>query len=271
MSTPFLIGVTLAATAAVAFVLTTAARINGQSDTMRARRTAGILQLLRWFAILCGGATVIVEALVSAGIESSTLIVIFGGLITATAFAVREPISDFLTAAMLVLERTAVIGDEIELNGEIVGRLAGFGLRSVTITTWDGDVVYVAASTIRTLRNVSKGASRAVVDIQVPATIPTSRAAQVLSVACMRATDSTFHSPPEVLGVVEQRLDYYLMRITCMVDPASHHQAEYRLKAAAADTVAGLLGSPDYDGFNTTQLVQIVPSIVPQTGDPVRI
>lgn len=271
MSTPILIGFTLAATVGVAAVLTAAARLNGLRDTMRARRTAGILQLLRWFALICGVSAAVIEALLSAGIETSTLIVVFGGLITATAFAVREPISDFLTAAMLLLERTAVIGDEIELNGEIVGRLAGFGLRSVTVTTWDGDVVYVAASTIRTLRNVSKGASRAVVDIQVPATIPTSRAAQVLTVACLQATDSTFHSQPEVLGVVEQHLDRYVMRITCMVDPASHHQAEYRLKSAAADTVAGLLGSPDYDGFNTTQLVQIVPSIVAQTREPVSV
>ncbi|HWL43515.1 MAG TPA: mechanosensitive ion channel domain-containing protein [Ilumatobacter sp.] len=262
MSTPMLIGVTAAITALTAAVLTAAARINGRRNTLRARRSAGILQLLRWFLMICGLAAIAVEALLSAGIQTSTLIVVLGGLITATAFAVREPISDFLTAAMLLLERTAAIGDEVELNGEIVGQLAGFGLRSVTLITWDGDVVYVAASTIRTLRNVSKGASRAVVDIDVPATIPTGRAAQVLSVACMHATDDTFRSQPEVLGVVEQHLDRYVMRVTCMIDPAGHREAGYRLKAAAADAVAGLLNSPEYDGLDTEQMLRVVPQVV---------
>lgn len=270
MSTLPLIGATAAATLAVSLALTVAARVNTRRNTLRARRSTGILQLLRWFLIIVGVATMAVEALISTGIDTSTLIVVFGGLVTAMAFAIREPISDFLSAAMLLLERTAVIGDEIELNGEIVGRLAGFGLRSVAITTWDGDVVYVAASTIRTLRNVSRGASRAVVDIDVPATVPTQRASRVLSIACHRAIDSTFRSDPEVLGVVEQHLDRYVMRVSCMVDPAAHREAGYRLKAAA-DAVAGLLTDPTYDGLNTTQMIGLIPDIVPQTGEPISV
>ena len=257
MHTLSLITFTILATAVAVALLRTAGRLNARGATLAARRRTGLLQLLRWLVILVGSAVVAVEAMVSAGIDKSLLVVIGGGLATAIAFAVREPIADFLAAAALIVERTAAVGDEVEINGEVSGRLAGFGLRSVAVTTWGGDAVYVAASTIRTFRNASKGASRAVVDVDVPSAVRTGRASAVLAAACARVADHTFHSPVEVLGVVEQTLDHYVVRLSCVVDPARHREAEYRLKAAAVDAVAELLADGRTD-LDTAQLLALV-------------
>ncbi|MFT3853555.1 MAG: mechanosensitive ion channel family protein [Ilumatobacteraceae bacterium] len=260
------ITVTAAVTLAVVAILSIASSRSRKATTLRARRTTGIIQMLRWFVTIVGLGAIAIEALIAAGVESSTLAIVAGGLVTATAFAVREPISDFLSAAMMIVDRTAVIGDEVEINDELAGRLAGFGLRSVAVTTWTGDVVYVAASNIRTLRNVSKGASRVVIDIDIPATVRTGRAGAVLEAACGLIDDRRIHSRPEVLGVVEQHLDRYVMRLTCMVDPAEHREVGYRLKAVAADAVAGLLLAADTDDpgalLDTQEMLRVVPEIV---------
>lgn len=257
MQTLSLITVTIMATALLVAMLRTANRFNARGITLAARRRTGLLQLLRWLVILVGTAAVAVEAMLAVGIDKGLLVVIGGGLATAVAFAVREPIADFLAAAALIVERTAAVGDEVEINGEVSGRLAGFGLRSVAVTTWGGDAVYVTASNIRTFRNASKGASRAVVDVDVPSAVRTGRASAVLAAACARAADHTFHSPVEVLGVVSQYLDHYVLRLSCVVDPARHREAEYRLKAAAVDAVAELLGD-DRSGLDTAQMLALV-------------
>lgn len=257
MHTLSVITLTALATTLLVGLLRTAGRINSRGATLAARRRTGLLQLLRWLIIVVGAAAVLVEAMLAVGIDKGPLVLIGGGLVTAFALGIREPIADFLAAAALIVERTAAVGDEVEINGEVSGRLAGFGLRSVAVTTWDGGVVYVTASNIRTFRNASKGASRAVVDVDVPAAVRTGRAAAVLAAACARVADTSFHSPVEVLGVVHQSLDHYVVRLSCVVDPARHREAEYRLKAAAVDAVAELLAD-ERAGLDTAQMLALV-------------
>ena len=82
-------------------------------------------------------------------------------------------------------------------------------------------------------------------------------ACALLAAACARVADHTFHSPVEVLGVVSQYLDHYVLRLSCVVDPARHREAEYRLKAAAVDAVAELLGDGS-SGLDTAQMLALV-------------
>ncbi|HRE03323.1 MAG TPA: mechanosensitive ion channel, partial [Ilumatobacteraceae bacterium] len=140
--------------------------------------------------------------------------------------------------------------------------LVGFGLRSVAVRTWDGDVVYHTASAIRTFRNSSKHDSRATVDIDIPSTVRVARATSVLQAVCRQAYDSTFRTEPQVLGVIEQRIDRYVVRVSCFVDPASQREAQYRLKAAAVDAVAELI---DGEGVvrDTAQVLAIVSPLPP--------
>lgn len=249
--------ITLAAVTVTVVVLRLVGRWNDRMGTLSSRRRAAVLQLATWFVVLIGLVVGLAQAMVMVGLSAATMAVIGAAGVSGLAFAFREPVADFLAATSFVIERAAAIGDEIELNGDVRGRLVGFGLRSVAVLTWDGDTVYHTASAIRTFRNISAGVSRAVVDVDIPATVRTARARTVLEVALSRVRDTTFHSEPEVLGVVAQYLDRYVMRVSCIVDPALHKEAEYRLKAAAADAVGELL-RPGRESMSTAEMVAIV-------------
>ncbi len=251
--------ITLAATVAVTAIVVVALRalaeLNDRSDTLAARRRAGVLQLAKWGAGIVGMAVVAAEVMIMLGASPATMALIAAAATTGIAFALREPLTDFLAAATFLIERAAAIGDEVELNGELRGRLIGFGLRTVAVKTWDGDTVLYAASAIRSFRNISAGASRATVDIDVPPRVRTARATAVLESALSRVADDHFLTDPEVLGVVSQHLDRYVVRISCMVEPARHKAAEYALKAAAVDAVSDMT---DNSSADTQQLVALV-------------
>lgn len=234
-----------------------AGRMIARSSSPTAARTRAVLQLARWVAIVGSIAAAVASLMLNAGIPGNVLIIFAGSVSTGFAFALRDPLSDFLAAASLLIERAAKLGDEVQINETLVGQLMSFGLRGVTIETWSGDQVYVVASTIQTMRNLSTGASRATVDIDIPADVRVSRAAAVLEAACLTVKDDQFRSDPVVLGVVAQLLDRYVLRVTCLVAPAAHWQVEYRLKAAAVDAVNEMRTS-GADPLSTVELVAAV-------------
>ena len=248
---------TVGLTVTIVLILQIATRANARSASLAARRRTGIMQLARWGVLAAGVTTLIGEAAIAFGLSSAWTGAAALAFVSCCALAVREPLGDFIAAASFIVERTAAVGDEVELNGEVSGTLVGFGLRSVAVRTWDGDVVYHTASAIRTFRNSSKHDSRATVDIEIPANVRVARATSVLEVVCRNAFDSTFRSEPEVLGVIDQQLGHYTIRVSCFVDPARSRQAQYRLKAAAVDAVAELI---DGEGIvrNTAQVLAIV-------------
>jgi small-conductance mechanosensitive channel len=249
------IGITLVMTIAAVLVLRFSAEINGRSESLSARRRAGVLQLAKWAAGIVGTGAVAAEVMMMLGASPATMALIAAAATTGLAFALREPVADFLAAATFLIERAAAIGDEVELNEELRGRLVGFGLRTVAVKTWDGDSVLFSASAIRSFRNISAGASRATVDIDIPARVRTRRAQVVLESALSRVAGENFLSRPEVLGVVSQHLDHYVMRVTCMVEPAQHKAVEYALKAAAVDAVSDMV---DNNTVATDELVELV-------------
>lgn len=238
---------TVAVTAAAVTMLRWLARLNDHSTTLSARRRAGVLQLSKWGVFVLGCVAIVGELLVAVGASPATLAVIAAAGTSGIAFALREPIADFLAAVAFLIERVGAVGDEVELNGNVSGTLVGFGLRSVVVRTHEGDLVFHTASAIRTFRNVSVGTSRAVVDIDIPSSVRTHRATAVLVKALARERDATWRTDPEVLGVVAQFLDRYVLRVTCLVDPAQHHAAQLRLKAAAVDAVAEMLEEEHVD------------------------
>ncbi|MCU1392510.1 MAG: Small-conductance mechanosensitive channel [Ilumatobacteraceae bacterium] len=244
-------------TVLIVSVLQFASRLNARSASLAARRRTGIMQLTRWGVLAAGVTALAGEGAVAFGVSSAWTGGAALAFVSCCALAVREPLGDFLAAASFIVERTAAVGDEVELNGEVSGTLVGFGLRSVAVQTWDGDVVYHTASAITTFRNSSKAASRATVDIEIPANVRVARATSVLEAVCRGAFDSTFRSQPEVLGVIDQQLEHYTVRVSCFVDPARNRHAQYRLKAAAVDAVAELI---DGEGIvrNTAQVLAIV-------------
>ena len=248
---------TVGCTVAAVMILQLAARLNARSTSLAARRRTGLMQLVRWGVMATGVTALVAEGAVAFGLSSAWTGAAALAFVSCCALAVREPLGDFIAAASFLVERTAAVGDEIELNGEVSGTLVGFGLRSVAVRTWDGDVVYHTASAIRTFRNSSKHDSRATVDIEIPASVRVARATAVLEAVCRTAYDATFRSEPEVLGVIDQQLQHYTIRVSCFVDPARSRQAQYRLKAAAVDAVAELV-DPAGVVRNTAQVLAIV-------------
>ena len=267
MTTTKLVILTVGLTVAAVLILHIGTRRNARSVSLAARRRTGIMQLGRSGVAALGVSLLIGEGAVALGLPQAWTGAAALAVVSCTALAVREPLGDFIAAFSFIVERTAAVGDEVELNGKVTGTLVGFGLRSVVVRTWDGDVVYSTASDIHTFRNSSKHDSRATVDIKIPAHVRVARSTSVLQAVCRAAHDETFRSVPEVLGVIDQQLDHYVVRVSCFVDPAHHRQAQYRLKAAAVDAVGELV---DGEGLvrDTAQVLAIVGP--PQFPAPVR-
>lgn len=224
-----------------------------------ARKNLAITQLVKWFVWALASALSVGTVLLWSGVPTSVIAVLGGGLATGFAFALRDPLSDFLAAISLLLDKVVNIGDEVTINGEYSGAVVSFGLRGITLETWRGDYLYTSASHISTLKNTSRGDSTAVVDIDVPPTIPTKRAGAVLLAACKQYPE-LFNSTPEIIGVTAQHLDRYVLRLVCKVPPAEHRLVEYRLKAAAVDAVIELQKISEHANSDTTtaELVTIV-------------
>lgn len=247
--------VLLCLTVLVVIALRGAERVAKRTKTLTARRWAGVFQLAKWIATVSGASALLYRGLAAAGTSPANMALIFAAGVSGLAVAMREPIADFIAVVTFLIERAAAIGDEVELNAEVRGRLVGFGIRSVAVLTWDGDTVYYTGSSIRTFRNVSQGASRAIVDVDIPARVRTGRARVVLEATLAQVRDDTFQSAPEVLGVVSQHLERYVMRVSCLVEPAKHKEAEYRLKAAAVDAVSDMI---DHVELPTQELLAVV-------------
>jgi small conductance mechanosensitive channel len=249
--------VTVSLTLAAVLTLHIGTKASARSTSLKARRRMGIFQLARSGVAALGAAILIAQVAESFGLSSAWTGAAALAFVSCLALAIREPLGDFIAAFSFIVERTAAVGDEVELNREVTGTLVGFGLRSVIVRTWDGDVVYTTASAIRTFRNLSKHDSRATVDIEIPAHVRVARATSVLEAVCRSAHDDTFRTAPEVLGVIDQQLQHYVVRVSCFVDPAHHRTAQYRLKAAAVDAVAELV---DGEGLvrDTAQVLALV-------------
>ena len=94
--------------------------------------------------------SVVMIALGSIGIDLTSISLIAGALSIGVGFGLQTVVSNLIAGIILMFERTIRIGDVIELNDTLRGRVTDMRIRSTTIKTFDNiDVVVPNSSFIQ--------------------------------------------------------------------------------------------------------------------------
>ena len=146
----------------------------------------------------------------------------------AVGFGAQTLVRDVITGFYIVLEDQYVVGDTIQF-GDYVGRVEHLTLRRTVIRDARGALVTIANGEIRTVSNLSRDWSQALVDVSLAPDTPMERTLQVLETAAagMRADPAWSQAlvdGPRILGL--QNFDRSASTVRLQVRTAPTRQDE---------------------------------------------
>jgi len=123
----------------------------------------------------------------------------------AFSFGAQSLVKDLISGFFLLLEDQLVVGDVVQINDR-TGVVENMTLRVVQIRSPDGTLHIIPCGSIAMVSNMTRGFSKAVVEVGVAYAVGVDRALAVLRDEAEKfAADPTFgprlDGPPEVLGV----------------------------------------------------------------------
>jgi moderate conductance mechanosensitive channel len=135
----------------------------------------------------------------------------------AIAFGAQNLLKDLINGFFIVFEDQYVLGDLIQLNGEI-GRVEHLTLRRTVIRNAIGAVITIPNSLVGQVGNLSRDWSQIFVDVVVPAAEQTSRAISLLEKIAGDFRQDTNWSQalvdgPRVLGIESLALEGTVIRL----------------------------------------------------------
>jgi len=135
----------------------------------------------------------------------------------ALGFGAQNLIKDFINGFFIVLENQFVIGDLIQVNGEL-GRVEHLTLRRTVIRNPAGALVNIPNNLIGQVANLSRDWMQVFVDVTVPSDELAGRALATLEKICGDFRNDADWSPalvdgPRVLGVESLSLDGTVLRL----------------------------------------------------------
>jgi small conductance mechanosensitive channel len=146
-------------------------------------------------------------------IDITPIIAGAGVLGLAVGIGAQSLVKDIITGFFIIFEDQFHVGDLVEINGQVTGRVEELGLRLTTIREWNGKKFYIANSEIKTVRNYNREELRAVVTATFPFEEDPSRIRKVLEQVC-REVEEEYHQeliqgpdgpvePPQIYGVTD--------------------------------------------------------------------
>ena len=135
----------------------------------------------------------------------------------ALGFGAQSLVKDIINGFFIVLEDQYVVGDLIQLNGEI-GRVEHLTLRRTVIRNVAGAIVTLPNSLVGQVANLSRDWSQTLVDVTVPSDEMVGRALTTLEKISADFRNDADWSPalvegPRVLGVESLSLDGTVLRL----------------------------------------------------------
>ena len=89
-----------------------------------------------------------VFALNSVGIDLSSLTILVGALSVGIGFGLQNIVSNFISGIILIFEKSIQVGNIIEIENEVRGRVSQVNMRSSVITTFDNVDIIIPNSTL---------------------------------------------------------------------------------------------------------------------------
>lgn len=146
----------------------------------------------------------------------------------AVGFGAQSLVRDVITGFYIILEDQYVVGDTVQI-AEYAGRVEHLTLRRTVIRDGRGALVTIANGEIRTVSNLSRDWSQAVVDVSLAPESPIEKAMQALETAAATlradpAWSQAIVDGPRILGL--QELDRTASTIRLQVRTAPTRQDE---------------------------------------------
>jgi small conductance mechanosensitive channel len=199
------------------------------------QRAEQIGTLFRHLTVLVIWLTAGVLVLRQLHVDLATVVTGAGFLGVAIAFGAQEQLRDALAGFFILVDDRFGVGDDVEV-GEITGRVERVTLRWTRIRDLEGTEWYVQNGRMQNLGNRSQHRGRAVVDVDVPASLRVGDAFERITHAVEHLADDErvgafVTGNPEILGV--QDLRGAATRIRVLVPTQTHRQDDVALVTRA--------------------------------------
>lgn len=187
---------------------------SAQIREQQTRTMAGLLHSTGIFLIIVVAVLMIMREL---GFDISPVAAAAAVGSVALGFGAQNLIKDLINGFFIIFEDQYVVGDLIQLNGEI-GRVEYLTLRRTVLRNAAGAMVTIPNSLVGQVANLSRDWSQVFVDVAVPAEELVGRALATLEKLCGDFRNDPDWSPalvdgPRVLGVESLSLDGTVLRL----------------------------------------------------------
>jgi moderate conductance mechanosensitive channel len=185
-----------------------------QLREQQTRTMAGLLYSLGVSIII---AVAILTALPEFGFNVTPVAATAAVASLALGFGAQTLVKDLINGFFIVFEDQYVVGDMIQLNGEI-GRVEYLTLRRTVLRNASGAIVTIPNSLVGQVANLNRDWSQAFIDVTVPSDEEVGRALTTLEKIAADFRNDTSWSPalvdgPRVLGVESMSLDGTVLRL----------------------------------------------------------
>jgi small-conductance mechanosensitive channel len=179
-------------------------------------------------------AAAILVILAELGVNVIPAVLVIAAVILALGFGGRSLVADVIAGLSIVLEDQFAVGETIQ-TGETTGKVEQLTLRRTVVRDSRGALVTVGNSELRSVKNVSRDWSAAIVDITVGAEEPLERALQVLETASTTlrsdpAWSQTIVDGPRVLGVQDYGRSGPTLRVQVRTTPLRQDEVARELR-----------------------------------------
>ncbi len=200
---------------------------NGQADRQkRARTLASVLRSVGFIAIVVSASLMVLAEL---GADIAPLLAGAGILGLALGLGAQTLVRDLIGGFFILVEEQFHVGDVVTI-GAVTGTVERMTLRATYLRDLDGSVHLVPNGEMRIISNLTRGWSRAVVDVTVPSQSDTGRLVALLEDVCRvagadPALAELLPEPPVVLGVEALDAATVCLRLLAKTPPGRQWEA----------------------------------------------
>ncbi|MEJ7601291.1 MAG: mechanosensitive ion channel family protein [Kofleriaceae bacterium] len=232
---PFLVRLSMAVF--VAIVVYVGARIAGRivirALHAKSQRAETIAPILRAVIVLSGTLAAIIMALAQLGIDVSTVLAGAGIIGLAIGFGAQTLVKDCISGFFLILEDIVEVGDLVDIDKIVGGRVEKVGLRVTKVREFNGKLWYIPNGSIASVGNFNRTFNRVVVDVGIAYEADAREALRVLDkvgAEWAAANPTQALEPPVAQGVLALADSAVMLRLVGKVAAGTAYVVERELR-----------------------------------------